>query len=195
MKILYIDTETTGLDPKINDIIQLSGMIEINGEVKETFNFDVKPLNIEAISEEALKVTGKTKEEILAYPEAKEIYRKFVAMLDRYVSKYDRTDKMYVAGYNVRFDVEFLKAFFDKAGNPYFGSYINWKTVDPMPIMHFLEYIGMLSLENYKLSTVCEYFKIPLQAHDAMSDIKATRALLKHLEGGFLVRDFEGVQG
>jgi uncharacterized protein YprB with RNaseH-like and TPR domain len=35
--ILFIDIESTGLDPKRNGIIQIAGIIEINGEVKEKF--------------------------------------------------------------------------------------------------------------------------------------------------------------
>ena len=38
MRILYVDVETTGLVPGKNDIVQISGLIEINKEVKEEFN-------------------------------------------------------------------------------------------------------------------------------------------------------------
>ena len=43
-KIFYFDTETTGLDPKRHDIIQLAYIVEINGEVKEEGEFKLQPI-------------------------------------------------------------------------------------------------------------------------------------------------------
>ena len=42
-KLLYFDTETTGLDPVRNGIIQIAGIIVIDGEVKEEFNIKMQP--------------------------------------------------------------------------------------------------------------------------------------------------------
>jgi DNA polymerase III epsilon subunit-like protein len=39
----------------------------------------------------------------------------------------------------------------------------------------------MPELDNYKLTTVCEFFGIEFKAHDALADIKATRELEAHL--------------
>jgi oligoribonuclease (3'-5' exoribonuclease) len=33
VKIFWFDTETTGLDPVVNSIVQLAAIIEIDGEV------------------------------------------------------------------------------------------------------------------------------------------------------------------
>ena len=63
MRILYVDVETTGLVPGKNDIIQLSGLIEIDKEIKEEFNFKLKPLREENIQQQALDVQKRTKEE------------------------------------------------------------------------------------------------------------------------------------
>lgn len=43
MKLLFYDLETTGTMYWRNGIHQLSGMVVINGEVKETFDFKVQP--------------------------------------------------------------------------------------------------------------------------------------------------------
>jgi len=40
MKLLFLDVETTGVDNSKNGIIQLSGIIEIDGVIKEEFNFN-----------------------------------------------------------------------------------------------------------------------------------------------------------
>lgn len=43
MKILYYDLETTGVKYWKNGIHQIAGMIEIDGEIVEAFNFNVQP--------------------------------------------------------------------------------------------------------------------------------------------------------
>lgn len=66
MKILYFDTETTGLTYR-STIIQLAAIIEIDGEVKETVNLYSAPFPDSDISEEALAVTKLTREEIFRF--------------------------------------------------------------------------------------------------------------------------------
>ena len=182
MKVFYFDVETTGFDPKVNDITQLAGMIEIDGKIKEKFNLRSQPLNWDDISESALEVTGIGIEELKKYPKASEAYSDLIKILDKYCDKYDKFDKFYFAGYNVRFDIDFLHQFFVKQGDQYFGSWFNWKSVDPFPFLHYMDYKGMIKLPNYKLETVCEHFEIEIKAHDAMSDILATRKIIGHIE-------------
>jgi len=177
-KVFYFDVETTGFDSKKNDITQLAGMIEIDGKIKEDFNIRIQPINWDDISEDALEVTGIGIEELKKFPTAKENYNWLIETLGKYCDKYDKNDKFYFAGYNVRFDIDFLHQFFVKQGDQYFGSWFNWKAIDPMPLLHYLEYKGILKLDNYKLETVCEHFNIKIKAHDAMSDILATRKII-----------------
>lgn len=178
MKILYFDTETTGKDPIKNGIVQISGIIEIDGVIKETFNFKVSPGAEDLIEEEALKVTGLTASEILGYPDRKIVYRQLVLLFSKYINKFDKKDKFTPAGYNVRFDIEFLSSFFKKNNDVYFGSWCAWQGVDALPLVHYMHFLGELNLVNYKLSTLCEHFGIGIKAHDAMSDIIATRQLI-----------------
>lgn len=42
-KILFYDLETTGVMYWKNGIHQISGIIDIDGEIKETFNFKMQP--------------------------------------------------------------------------------------------------------------------------------------------------------
>lgn len=186
MKILYFDCETTGRSAVKNDIVQLSGMIEIDGVVKEEFNFRCQPFDFSTVEEEALKVTGLTLEDLKSYPLPKEMYTKLVTLLSKYCNKFDKNDKFYPAGYNVSFDLDFLANFFAKNGDKYFGSWVNWKSIDGLPLMRFLEFCGSVRLENQKLGTVCEHFGIEIQAHDALSDIRATRSLIQKLKDSLI---------
>lgn len=181
MKVMYFDVETTGLDSKENEIVQLGVIIEIEGKIKEERNFFLKPEKWDKVSPDALEVTGKTVEDLRKYPERRMAYHSFINLLGAYCDKYDRDDKFYPAGYNVNFDLDFLSEFFKSMKDPYLGSWLNWKQIDPLKILYFLEAKGEFMLPNYKLSTVCELFKIDIDAHDAMSDIRATRELTHKL--------------
>lgn len=182
MKVIYFDVETTGKDAVKNDIIQLAGIIEIDGEIKETFNLKMQPFDYENIVPEALEVNHTTLEELKGYQTPSEAYKSFVRLLGRYVNKFDSRDKFYPAGFNVRFDVDFLKEWFSKNGDVYYGSWFNYKLIDPLPVLHMMEYCGKISLMNYKLSTVCEHLNIAIDAHDALSDITATRDLITYIK-------------
>ena len=81
-------------------IHQLSGEIIIDGEVKETFDFRVQPNPQALIEQEALDVAGVTKEQILAYTPMGTVYKQFVDMLSKYVDRYNKQDKFFLAGYN-----------------------------------------------------------------------------------------------
>ena len=67
-KVIYFDTETTGLDPVKNDIIQLACIIEIDNQVVDEFEFKIKPFDFQNISQEALDVHGYTLEMLREFP-------------------------------------------------------------------------------------------------------------------------------
>lgn len=181
-KVLYFDTETTGIDPQRNGIIQLSGCIEIDGKVMEDFDYKIRPLPNDEIDPKALEVHGISKEEMDAFDDPKDVLKRFLDLLGRYCNKFDRNDKYFPAGYNVKFDLEMIHAFARKQGEQYLGSYLAWIPIDAMPLVHYLVTQTDFRLPDYKLKTVCDHFGIEIKAHDAMSDITATRQLIKKLE-------------
>lgn len=177
MKLLFLDTETTGVDNAKHGVIQVAGVVEIDGEVKEEFNLRCRPFKGQAVSAEALNVTGKTMLEISSYPEPQESYREFVSILDRYIDKYNKADKFFMVGQNTKFDYDFMSAWFKGNGNPYFYAYVAYHLIDIIQATALFTVAGRLSLPNMKLATVAAHFGIPLKAHDAMEDIRATRQI------------------
>ena len=183
-KIIFIDTETGGVNPEKAALIQLSGIIRIDKKDVEKFNFYIKPFENSEVNEKALEVQGRTLEELKTdkYVEEKEVYKQFIKLLDKYIDKYDRTDKFIVAGYNVRFDVDILKAFFQRHGNNFLFSYLDSSMLDPLYSIRLLQIAEILPvLENNKLETWCKHFGIELRAHDSLEDIEATKKLIGKL--------------
>ena len=183
-KIIFIDTETGGVNPEKSALIQLSGIIRIDKKDVEKFNFYIKPFENSEVNEKALEVQGRTLDELKAekYIEEKEVYKQFINLLDKYIDKYDKTDKFIVAGYNVRFDVDILKALFQRHGNNFLFSYLDSSMLDPLYSIRLLQIAGILPvLENNKLETWCKHFGIELKAHDSLEDIEATKKLIGKL--------------
>ena len=85
MKILWLDTETTGLNREKCDIIQIAGIVTVDGEEKERFNFRCQPVNWENIEPASFEKTGMTLEKLKELSLPQEIYLKFKELLDKYI--------------------------------------------------------------------------------------------------------------
>lgn len=177
LKRLYLDLETTGVDHNVNGVCQIAGIVEINGKVQKTFNFHVRPFEKDIIEDEALEVIKKTREEIEQYNDPDIVHKALLKIFDQYIDKYNRSDKFELAGYNVKFDDDFLRSWFFKLGDKYYGSYVNPYKVDLYSVLAWLRGYGLVTTENLKLETVAKYFSIEHDAHDAMGDVKATREI------------------
>lgn len=180
-KILFFDLETTGVDPKIHGIHQIAGMIEIDGEIKERFNYQVKPFVEKVIEDEALKVAGVTLEKIQKYPSNYDVYNSFVSMLGRYVDKFNKKDKFFLAGYNnASFDNPFLRQWFLDNKDTYFGSWFWSNCIDIMVLATEHLKADRSTMFDFKLKTVAEKMGVKVEhdnLHDAMYDIEITRAI------------------
>jgi DNA polymerase III epsilon subunit-like protein len=178
MKVIFIDTETTGFDDKRQDIIQIAGLVTENREILESFNFICSPVNFWAISKEALKVTGKTVEELKTFPPPREAFIGLKAVLDSHVVK--GQPRFIFAGQNVPFDKRFLSSFWQKHKTAdevdfeyYFSSKISY---DLMDMTRPLKKSGKLNVPNVKLGTIMEALDIKPRGnlHDALTDIIGT---------------------
>lgn len=183
MKLLYLDTETTGLTDN-SAIVQIAGAIEIDGEVVEWFNVRCKPHKGADISQGALDTIGLTIEELNREQEPEAALKELEGIFLKYVDKYDKNDKLVMICHNFPFDFRMLFNFYNRLGNKYMGSIINFKlNVCTLNLIKTLQVIGILPiLENNKLETWCKHFNIVLEnAHDALEDIRATREVYKNL--------------
>lgn len=179
MKALWFDVETTGLDSRLNDIIQLGYQLEIDGNIVTKGDLRFRPINPNNIDQTALRVCNVTTEEIMQYPDTRTQYEAFTKDIDRFIDKYNPADKAYPCGYNVFFDYQFLTALPYKIGEKYgIGSYLNHILLDPLPILNnLIAFNAIKRPPDRKLETICKIFNIPLDPHDAASDINATREL------------------
>jgi DNA polymerase-3 subunit epsilon len=174
-KLFFYDLETTGVQYWKNGIHQISGSIVIDGKIEETFNFKVKPHEKAVIEEEALKVGGVTKEQILEYPDMKVVYNKLLLILSKYCDKFNKKDKFHLVGYNINsFDNQFFRAFFVQNNDNYFGSWFWPDSIDCYVLASNKFKKERDQFINFQQRTVAKYLGIEVdetKLHDAAYDI------------------------
>ena len=178
-KLFFYDTETTGVKFWKNGIHQIAGIIDIDGEIKESINLHPRPHPRAIIEEEALKVGNVTRKQIFEYDDMSVIHKKLTDRLAVYVDKFDPSDKFFLIGYNNRgFDDSFLRAFFKQCGGDYFGSWFWSNPIDVMVLAAEKLMDVRAEMVNFKLMTVAKHFGIEIdkyQLHDAFYDAQLTR--------------------
>jgi DNA polymerase-3 subunit epsilon len=186
-KILFYDLETTGVDERQNGVHQISGCLEIDGAIKESFNFKVAPNPKAKIVPEALAVGNVTEEKILQYEEMGRVFRKFNALMSANVDKYNKQDKVYLCGYNnASFDDKFLRAWFMQNGDSYFGSWFYAGSLDVMVLASQYLIKRRKNMPDFKLKSVAKELGIEVdeaKLHDAEYDIYLTRAVYMIVTG------------
>lgn len=179
LKVFYCDAETTGLDPKIHEIVQLACIVEINNQVVEEFEIKMRPspLKMKSISPEALKVQGRTVAELLKFPARAVGYKAFMEMLDRYTDKNRPNDKFTWVGQCPEFDRGFTREFMREFNNSMFDAYFDRRSADLVALSLAMKQKGLINPRNLKLETIAEVMNIAYNAHDALEDIRTTRQI------------------
>lgn len=182
-KILFFDVETTGLDDQKHGIHQLSGLLEIDGVIVESFDFKVKPPSHLIIDPLALKVSNVTIDQILNYDIESKVYAEFINMLSRHIDKFNPKDKAFLCGFNnAAFDNDFLRALFLRCNDKYFGSWFWSNSLDVMVLATNYLIESRTSLVDFKLKTVATHLlgsTDDSKLHNASYDIELTRNIFQ----------------
>ena len=181
-KIFWFDVETTGLDPYKNALIEIAFIIEQDKKILEEGNFLVAPSSKDHIDSRALEVNGRTLVEIGKFPSAYVIHKQLLERLSNHIDKFNKFDKLIQGAYNAAFDDSFLRSFFHKQDDKYYGSWFYSCRIDVMTLVAEFVAKGSVTLKDFKLATLCAHFGIELKAHEAISDVRATRELYYKLK-------------
>lgn len=176
MKLCFIDTESTGIDPKKHALIQIAGIILIDGVECSTFNFHSAPFEADEIEDSALEINGITREQLASFEKPRVVHNLFQKVLEQNCNKFDKKDKYFFVGYNARFDADFVRSWFEKCGDQYFGSWFWFPAIDVMNLALVKLLDKRPTMPNFKLSTVAAEFGLKPEGdlHDALTDIRLT---------------------
>jgi len=158
LEFIAIDTETTGLYPDKDDIIEIAAVKYRNGTEIERFNSFVKPTKVVPHYIEYL--THITPAELKNAPLISSVLPKLKSFVGESV----------IVGHNTKFDLDFINAKFIQLNElPFLNQW--WDTSE-------LSRIYLPFASNHKLTTMCETFQIEeFQAHRAINDAIATAEL------------------
>jgi DNA polymerase III epsilon subunit-like protein len=189
MNLLVIDTETTGLSPSKNGLIQLAAVsINKEFEIVDSFCQDVRPPEPYEISDGSLEINGFTLDRIRQGISYESLCQSFLEFLE----KNFKGQKVTPVGQFYPFDHAFLQVVFGKSGtvgeacNSYFTNhYLDTKVIGEfMNLQQVLEgkepVFPVLSLSKeggYK--DVFGLNRDDYKAHDALGDVRATIDVLK----------------
>ena len=153
-----VDTETTGLSPQEDRLIEIAAIRVRGGKEVARFETLVKPGR--KLSKKITEITGITDEELKDAPTQQEALQRFVEFL---------MDDIIVA-HNANFDIKFIANAFKRAGVSKGMLYIDTLA---------LARSAYPNMPNHKLSTLINELGLldHEQEHRAMSDVEATQRL------------------
>ncbi|MDR2796160.1 MAG: 3'-5' exonuclease [Spirochaetaceae bacterium] len=182
----WVDTETTGLDTKRHFAFQISYLIEEDNVILHRRTLEARPerYDLYEFSKDAEDVHGYSRDKIISLqPEA----AAFAVLLDdlkQYGGK-----RLTLAGYNISFDIRFLKALFDRnkaATGQYsvFYKYFDYMYFDILQFVQAYRIAGIINLQHIDLESICRYFGINTKdAHNSMTDILNTKSVFDKMAG------------
>lgn len=191
-KLLLADFETTGLDPKKNEIIEIGAILcdAKTLDIYWEYEIKLKPVALHTAHPKALEVNGYT-------PELWKDARAFVPGFIEFLAKLDHT--MIMTGQNVWFDVGFYLQALETVRNIRFGD-MNIDPLDPTPYGYSYHRLDIASMAwplqedpVYRMSKLSEAFGVPAEAspHRAINGVRNEYALLKEIKGrGSVVHSF-----
>lgn len=198
MKLVYLDTETSGFQP--GQISQISYLVEEKGQMIKRVN---QYFNIDYISPDASKATGLTKERLSILSEGR-------VFKDRAEEFYNDLNGSILVAQNVSFDEKFISTELYRCGISYIPEYKfctmkyftdimqlprrggGYKYPSLQEIMAYLD-IRTSDVERFAQGV---YGNFPLQAHDSRFDAmgvylickKAEKAGMMNIENNVLVK-------
>ena len=137
---VVIDIETTGLDPKNNEIIELSALKIKDNKIIDQFSTLCKRNN--EIPEFIIDLTGITNAMVETAPKIENILPEFIKFIDSSI----------IIGHNVNFDINFIYNNYKK----YFNKELSIDFIDTMRLSR----IVLPELKHHRLQDLSEYFKI-----------------------------------
>ncbi len=166
---VVFDLETTGLEPKHCEIIEIGALKYKNNKLVDEFSVLVKPKK--SISSEITQITGISNDMVNDASNIEEVLPKFIEFIE----------DLPLVAHNSSFDLSFIEENINKLGLPM----INNTNIDTVELAR--KYIP--KAYNYKLTTLKNYFKLDYGSHRSIDDCRTTNYVYEYCKKEALVKN------
>jgi DNA polymerase III subunit epsilon len=176
MKLLFIDTETGGLEPGKHSLLSASFGVWESGEITDVLDIHIQEKEY-VVTQRALeinKIDLRVPRNGYTTAGAK---RAIVAFLNAHYGE----EKAVIVGQNIHFDIGFITALFSKAD---YEVHFSHRTIDTASILRFTDMAGITNIGGSGLSDAIKYFGIQVpeeKRHTSLGDIYATATVFNKL--------------
>lgn len=177
-RLLFIDTETGGLDPDKHSLLSIAMVVWENREIIDYQEILIND-GILSATQEALSINKidleKHKQSAVSSSQAMDEIRSFIG------KHFPGQGKITLAGHNVHFDANFLKVFFS-SNNKDFSKYFSHRIIDTSSILYYLYLAGYIKQRAISSDEAFDLFDISVEGrHTALGDAIATAKLFTKL--------------
>jgi len=177
-RILFIDTETGGIDPHKHSLLSIGLVIWSDFEIVDSLELLINDgmLNVTPKALDVNKIDLEEHKKNSISP--KKAAREILIFLKK---NFDKNQKITLAGHNVNFDVNFFRVFLSK-NNIDFNSYFSHRFVDTSSILYYLYLTGKIKSKAISSQEAFDLFGIHVATrHTAVGDATATANLFTTL--------------
>lgn len=161
LDLVIFDFETTGLDSKRDEIIEIGGLKVSRGQIKDEFSTLIKPST--SLDETITQITGITDEMLQNQPHFDAVIPDFLDFIDGCV----------LVAHNADFDMGFLRTTCDRLGYQ-----IDWPCFCTLKMARAF----LPDLESKNLDTLAHHYQLTFEArHRSIGDCKVTSSVLHSL--------------
>lgn len=175
MKLLFIDTETGGLDESRHSLLTIGLVVWEDSKIidekeilisKEKYSCVQQALDVNKINLDELRKNGVSEINV-------------IKGLEEFCDKNFGKNKVTIAGHNTAFDVAFIRSLYKRNKAKYYLKF-NYRILDTACILKFMYMQGKFDSDISTTDKAFEYFNIKIdkdKRHTALGDALATAEL------------------
>lgn len=177
-KIVFIDTETGGLDPRYHSLLSIALVQWEDFKITRTKEILINDGKLH-VTEAALEINkidlNSHVVQAIAPDQAVQEILRFIEWPG------NQKEKITLAGHNVGFDIKFTRQLFESQEYT-FDDYFSHRSVDTSSILHYLYFAGKLENKIVGSTDAFEHFEIEVKGrHTALGDALATAELFTRM--------------
>jgi DNA polymerase-3 subunit epsilon len=177
MTLVWIDTETGGLDPSVHSLLTLAMVVQSTPGNQEVLHLGFQHSSY-VVDAEAMAVN---KLDLVRHHASARPPDLAVALIEAFLDRQAPHGQVMLAGHNVGFDIAFLMRYLRLHG-PHLVSRFSHRIVDTMSLATALQVAGILPKKPVGLTALLDHYGIelpPQLRHTALGDAQATADLFQ----------------